>query len=295
MTKSITELANELGTDKGTQIGAAHGYSLVYELLFSSLRDKSRVNILEMGLAIGGPELGGDVDRDIAGAPSVDTWLRYFPNSHVTGFDISDFSVLRHERFSFVRGDSGNREDLEKLKFVTETLDCEAGGASNKRFDIIIDDASHASYHQQLGLAVLFELLKPGGLYVIEDLSWQPQGIELELPRVPRTTELLARFASSGVFPNSNAISNEAAILLEREISSVSLFEESLLNSMADSYNRRFGLPRILRPGWRGRGGLERVLDPYFWLFCMRRFKQSITRQEFVNHQSVKLAVLQRV
>jgi len=50
--------------------------------------------------------------------------------------------------------------------------------------DIIIDDASHASHHQQKGFLELFPKLKSGGLYIIEDLRWQPKGMEKEVEAV---------------------------------------------------------------------------------------------------------------
>lgn len=46
--------------------------------------------------------------------------------------------------------------------------------------DVIIDDASHASDHQQIALGYLFQHLKDGGFYFIEDLHYQPQQLEIE-------------------------------------------------------------------------------------------------------------------
>lgn len=61
--------------------------------------------------------MGGDVDRVVRTAPSVDMWLKFFPEAQVRGFDISDFSGVEHPRFTFVRGDSGVASDLEKAGF----------------------------------------------------------------------------------------------------------------------------------------------------------------------------------
>ncbi len=281
---SLTTIANGAGTDKGTQAGAAHGYSLIYEMFLSPMRSLSRVDILEMGLAIGGPELDGDVDREVATTPSIETWLSYFESPFVVGFDISDFSALSHPRFSFVRGDSGSREDVERIL------------ALDRSFDVIIDDASHASYHQQLGLAVLFDRLKPGGLYMIEDMSWQPANFERVLPAVPLTSEVLANFVATGKCPETAAIDVGAARTLSRTVAAVCFFEESLLNALGDSYNARFGLPAVQRPGWRGmRSGISRSLSPYFWKYASRRVAEGLAGTEFVNARSVKLAVLQKV
>ncbi len=279
---SLTIIANRVKTDKGTQTGAAHGYALVYDMVFGALHDRPRIDLLEMGLAIGGPELGGNIDRNVTASPSVNLWLEYFPGAHVTGFDISDFSAIHHDRFTFLRGDSGKREDVERIRDL------------GRKFDVILDDASHASFHQQLGLTVLFECLKPGGLYIIEDLGWQPRQIEQSLPAVPTTAKVLAEFLSTGRLTPTAAIGPTEAAHLEKSISAIQLLDESQLNALGDTYNRNHGLPAVDRPGWRGKGAGGRILSPYFWLFSARRFAQGLMGQESANWKSVKLAILQR-
>lgn len=279
---SFTFLANREGTDKGTQAGAAHGYSLVYDTILAPYRRQARVDILEMGLAIGGPELDGDVDRKVTASPSLNAWLQYFEAPEVVGFDISDFSSIKHDNFTFVRGDSGKRDDVEQLL------------ALERQFDIILDDASHASYHQQLGLAVLFDALKPGGFYIIEDLSWQPAKMERDLPSVPPTSKLLSELLAKGRCATSAAIGDDDARRIEQGAASVWMFDESYLNAVGDSFNRRHGLPAVKRAGWRGMGAAGRSINPYFWVFSGRRFAQGLFGAESVNWQSVKLAILQK-
>jgi SAM-dependent methyltransferase len=48
-------------------------------------------------------------------------------------------------------------------------------------FDIIIDDGSHDVAHQQMTFGKLFDLLKPGGIYIIEDMctSFFKEGVNL--------------------------------------------------------------------------------------------------------------------
>jgi hypothetical protein len=111
-------------------------------------------------------------------------WLDYFTKANLYGFDIDDFSAVRMPRTRIFRGDQGNAEDL--LKVVAEC----------PRFDIIIDDGSHASYHQQLTLKTLFPYLSSNGLYIIEDLCWQPENLEANLPPVWRTRDLLKNNAA---------------------------------------------------------------------------------------------------
>ena len=178
---NLTALANRYGSDKGTVSGSPpHKYSYLYDLIFAPFRYKN-INFLEMGLAVGGPEVGGPVER-LVDSPSVQMWLEYFSDAIVFGFDISDFSHIKHPRFRFLRGDSGSSADMARLTQAAPY------------FDIIIDDASHASFHQQTALKHLWPKLASGGLYVIEDLQWQSPAFEASLPPVPKTGELLESF-----------------------------------------------------------------------------------------------------
>ena len=151
----LTVIANRYGTDKGSVAKAGHAYTLVYDLLFRPLRDNP-VNLLEIGLLAGGPEVAvGAADRAVTDIPSVRMWREYFPNAHIYGLDISDFSSFQTDLFTFFRADCGNASELAKV------------ANSGVQFDIIIDDGSHASYHQQLTLRSLFPALKSGGIYAI--------------------------------------------------------------------------------------------------------------------------------
>jgi hypothetical protein len=102
--RNLNELALRFGSDKAD---SGHAYTYLYDLIFHEFRDLP-INFLEIGLAVGGPELGGPADRHVA-SPSVQMWLDYFSRAHIFGFDISDFSHHEHPRFTFVRGDCGHQ------------------------------------------------------------------------------------------------------------------------------------------------------------------------------------------
>ena len=173
MTDDLTRLAAKYKSDKGVTVFPFHGYSIHYDRLFRPLRDRP-ITILEIGLA-----RRSDRETLTVECPSLSMWLDYFPSATVCGFDIDDFSGVRIPRTRIFRGDQGNREDL--LKVVQE----------HPVLDIVIDDGSHASYHQQVTLSTLFPHLAIGGMYVIEDLMWQPEDLESTLPPVPKTLSLL--------------------------------------------------------------------------------------------------------
>jgi SAM-dependent methyltransferase len=187
---NLSTLADRFGSDKGTLGADAHHYTRFYEVLLAPRRGQVS-RMLEIGLLRGGPEVGASSDRATGAVPSIQMWLDYFPDAMVHGFDISDFSFFQHPRFTFTRGDSGNADDLRRVI------------SRGERFDLILDDGSHASYHQQLALATLFPALNPGGLYIIEDLHWQSPHYEEVLPKTITTAELIGHWFRTGSFPPS--------------------------------------------------------------------------------------------
>ena len=185
---NLTDLADRFGSDKGS---AKHRYTELYHLLFQPRRHDD-LTLLEMGLLIGGPEHGADADRETADLPSVRMWLEYFDKARIVGLDVSDFSWFEHERFSFLRCDMSERSAIAEAT------------ANLSQIDIIIDDASHASSHQQNAFLELFPRLSRGGIYIIEDLRWQPDVYEKRTPGITKTAALFDGFIRDRVFTHSD-------------------------------------------------------------------------------------------
>jgi len=183
---SLTALADKFGSDKGSK---KHRYTELYHMLFSPYRDK-QINFLEMGLLIGGPEHGNNAGRETGDLPSIRMWLEYFSKANITGLDISDFSFFEDERFEFVQCDMDERAN------ITDAMaDCPT-------FDIVIDDASHASHHQQNAFLEIFPKLASGGLYIIEDLRWQPE--PYEVPGITKTAALFQSYLNDRAFTHTD-------------------------------------------------------------------------------------------
>ena len=179
---NISFLCDKYGSDKGS---IKHNYSRIYDMIFYPYKDKN-INFLELGLLIGGPEHNIDKNRITDDLPSIRIWLDYFSKAQIIGLDISDFSWFQHDRFRFVQCDMDQRENIKRAANIIGEV------------DIIIDDASHASHHQQFALLELWNILRPGGLYIIEDLQWQPAIFERF--QYPKTSNFLFQFSINGYF-----------------------------------------------------------------------------------------------
>jgi len=205
---SLTYLANKYNSDKGVN---KHNYTALYDMLFSPYREKE-INIIEMGLLIGGPEHGNNASRTTDDLPSIKMWLEYFPKARITGVDISDFSWFKNDRFDFVQVDMGNREEFSKIKDHA------------KNATIIIDDASHASDHQQHSFLEIFPYMPPGSLYVIEDLQWQPS---FSNKKYPLTLKLFEEYNLNDDFSHPDKQIEKELNSLKEIISGCFLFTDS--------------------------------------------------------------------
>ena len=221
----LTRLANQFGSDKGTRL-SGHMYTRVYENFFEPLRQK-RLCLVEMGL------LRSDIDKrrsvcategnsaaQASDAPSLRMWRTYFPEAKIIGFDIDDFASVSIPGCKIIKGDMSSRADIERL--VTSI---------DEPIDIIIDDASHASHHQQIALGMLFRHVRPGGMYIIEDLHWQNDLIER--PDAPKTRDLLRELQVQKTFASPFMSEDQKKYLCERT-SRVWLFD-SLTHEVSDN------------------------------------------------------------
>ncbi len=148
----LTELANKYASDKGNQYACAHYYTRHYAQLFDDRRENIQA-VLEIGL-----NLSHRFD-----CASLRMWLDYFPNAHIYGIDIIPQS-FSHKRVTTFVGDQRDAAFLESYSRRFSAF-----------FDIIIDDATHVPRDQQVTFVKLFHALKPGGIYIIEDMGYDHQ------------------------------------------------------------------------------------------------------------------------
>jgi demethylmacrocin O-methyltransferase len=85
-------------------------------------------------------------------------WRRYFPNARIVGVDIYP-KAIQASRMTFERGDQSDPVLLQRLV------------RDHGPFDLVIDDGSHIGRHITASFSGLWDAVKPGGYYVIEDLQ----------------------------------------------------------------------------------------------------------------------------
>ena len=130
-----------------TNVHKWHHYFDIYTKHFGRYRDRP-IKMLEIGVYRGG---------------SLRMWKDYFhPDSTIVGIDI-DKTCKDHEiadRSVFVR--IGSQADPRFLAEVNKEFG---------PFDIILDDGSHKTHHQNISFGALFRsALKDGGCYMVEDV-----------------------------------------------------------------------------------------------------------------------------
>lgn len=197
---NLTELANKFCSDKGTQYICAHHYTRHYEKLFENMQDEP-INLLEIGLNIANR-------KDCA---SLQMWLEYFPKGKIYGVDICPQN-FKHPRCQIFVKDCSQQFFLDSLK---QEID--------ETFDVIIDDASHASYDQQLTFINMFDKLKSGGLYFIEDLHYQP---EYEYPPIIKSRDFFHKLNSKENL-NCSYLSKDALEKTQESIESITFYDSA--------------------------------------------------------------------
>lgn len=157
----LRALAVRFGSDKW----AGHWYAAHYERHFARLRDE-RVRLLEIGIGGYADDLRGGYADDLRdgyaddlGGGSLLIWKHFFPRGLVHGLDVHDKSGLDQPRLRTIRGNQCDAALLAELAGRIGPL------------DIVIDDGSHLSDDVLAAFHALFPRLRPGGIYVIEDLQ----------------------------------------------------------------------------------------------------------------------------
>ena len=163
-TQAFSNDLNRLALLFGTDKWGGHWYTQHYQRYFEPLR-KSKINLLEIGVGGYGNDCGGN---------SLRMWKQFFRNGRIVGIDIEDKTQFREKRIDIRQCDQTDSQALRLLS-------AEYGG-----FDIIVDDGSHINDQVVKTFKILFPLLRPNGIYAIEDVQtsyWPSWGGGISSPQ----------------------------------------------------------------------------------------------------------------
>jgi SAM-dependent methyltransferase len=148
-------------TKFGSDKGRPNNYTPVYSELFKE-RCNRPLRVFELGL--GSNNLDVLSNMGVFGAPgaSLRGWRELFPRAQVFGADIDRRILFQEDRIKTFYCNQLDRASIRDLWSQPELLD----GA-----DIIIEDGLHTFEANVSFLEESLDHLRPGGIYVIEDIG----------------------------------------------------------------------------------------------------------------------------
>jgi glycosyltransferase involved in cell wall biosynthesis len=165
---SLKSIFLKHGTDKFNGHPNGHTYHNKYEELFKDLRNE-KIKLFEMGIGTVIPDAKSTmfVYPNYRPGSSHRAWREYFthPETEIFGGDIDE--TICDEK-QFFQTDQLDPSSLEK---TFESLG---------QFDIIIDDGLHTQEAAKIMFDTCYKYLKPGGVYIIEDIEvdWEHPDLE---------------------------------------------------------------------------------------------------------------------
>lgn len=196
--RDLIELSIVFNTDKNP---AMHNFIDVYKRNFDPVRDTVH-RVFEIGVFNGA---------------SHKMWKCYFDSAEVYGIDIREKPWVEKLGIHVQIADQENRVDLQRF------IDSSGG-----QFDIIIDDGGHTMGQQQVSLGFLFQHLKPGGLYIVEDVHTSIpkfyQGFGVNGDQSNSTLTMINGYVSTEKI-NSAFMLPEEMLYLEKNLEYVELYK----------------------------------------------------------------------
>lgn len=199
--KNLNQLYTKYGTDKG-DIGVhpdllrrtGHKFGNFYQPYFEKYIGK-KPDILEIGTFQGMSMLAHNEFFD--------------GDCNIVGIDIYnglEFDISKRKNMSLIIADSTSQETLDVL--------------AGMKFDIIIDDAIHTFDNQFFNILHYSRMLKPDGIYILEDLQcnveqWYLTNGKFGMDNSPLLTLLY--------YKKSDLISEEELNWLRQNITSINL------------------------------------------------------------------------
>jgi len=202
MADILTKLSSKYKCDKSDR---RHKYTQKYHRYFGHMRNQD-FNMLEFGFGQG---------------KSVKMWLEYFTKAKLFTVDVRKElpkdkliqKYVREGRFVFI---SADQIDLAKIIPVVNR---------EKKFQLIIDDASHVAEDQQYTMVQMFCFLASDGYYVIEDLKCKRSPSKRFECEGEKTLKVLNNYLKTGFF-ESKILDFKENSYLTQQISNIEIYDK---------------------------------------------------------------------
>lgn len=159
MATELCKLGEKYLVDKAPKF-RGHTYTPQYHALLSPLRNNTKL-LLEIGVG-NIPLMKGLTSNNYKPGASLCMWRDYFSNAQIIGCDILPQVMFTDKNITTFVTDQSNVKSLESLISNVKKFEEFA--------DIIVDDGSHIENHQVISFKTLWKLVKPNGIYIIEDI-----------------------------------------------------------------------------------------------------------------------------
>jgi hypothetical protein len=210
---NLTDLADARGLDKGS---LRHRFTELYQMLLFPYRDRP-IHLGLLGLD-GSAAAGNAEDWARLAQDTLEMWRTFLPEAQIKALDVAPKLPKRMKAVRYAQVDFETPEAIAAAFKTTP--------------DVILDDATHASHHQQNALRALFPRLSQGGLYMVEDLRTQPAALEKQ--GVVKTSALFDDYVQTGVFNHSDEGAKADLNEMRADISGCFLFQAGFQKSRRD-------------------------------------------------------------
>jgi len=157
----LCKLGLKYNADKSPLV--LHGYTPFYNFLFSNLRYKD-INFGEIG---------------IYENASMKMWREYFPNANLYGWDCRMEDRLEDLNRFYKKDYVENAKQHNLTNTVYDYIDVASEESivnalekTKVKFDVLIDDSDHQFWSQIKLMRNVYKFLNPGGIFIIEDLTY---------------------------------------------------------------------------------------------------------------------------
>lgn len=161
VTTKLCHIMKKEGSDKGLDV---HNFTTFYTYLFEKYWTPQEVKfLLEIGIGSTNASIPSNMGPFGRPGASLKGWKQYFPQAYIFGADI-DRDCLFHEEkietFFCNQLDPTSFKDIFEKHIILSKIP----------LDVIIDDGLHALVTNLITFKACFPYLKPGGLFIIEDV-----------------------------------------------------------------------------------------------------------------------------